>query len=581
MQHRKPNKSPHPPLPFSSPTDNNPKQFQRLKSIFISMAALTLLSLLVFFAAASAARRHNPPYSENPPNSNHNIVAEVCRASRDSSRCQATLSQPGHAPPYASVPQAIQSALWVSSQNLNSGRGMIRDILDASSGNLNRSNAAKNCLELLRYSEYRLNLTGEALARGDLKDARAWLSAALVYQYDSWSALKYVNDTAQVGRAMAYLDSALIGVTSDALAMIVNYDIFGDKIGSWGPVRTERDGFWEPVSGSSSSSGPGLVPTGLNPNVTVCKSGCDFGTIQEAVNSGPDNADIGKKFVIRIMAGVYEEIVRVPLEKRNVVMLGDGMGKTVITGSMNVGQQGVTTYNSATVAVVGDRFMASGLTIQNTAGPDAHQAVAFRSDSDFSIIQDCEFLGNQDTLYAHSLRQYYHSCRIQGNVDFIFGNSASFFQDCQILVAPRQQNPEKGEKNAVTAHGRIDPGQSTGFVFQNCVINGTEEYMGLYRKKPSAHRNFLGRPWKEYSRTVFVGCVLEGLIAAEGWMPWSGDFALRTLYYGEFGNTGDGSSVLGRVSWSSRIPAEHVVAYSVGNFIQGERWFSPASMALA
>lgn len=227
-------------------------------------------------------------------------------------------------------------------------------------------------------------------------------------------------------------------------------------------------------------------------------------------------------------------------------------------------------YNGA--GVLGDGFMASGLTIKNTAGPDAHQAVAFRSDSDLSVIQNCEFLGNQDTLYAHALRQFYKSCRIQGNVDFIFGNSASVFQDCQIFVAPRQLKPEKGENNAVTANGRTDPAQSTGFVFQNCLINGTEEYMKLYYSKPKVHKNFLGRPWKEYSRTVFINCNIESLLAPQGWMPWSGDFALKTLFYGEFGNSGPGSNLSQRVAWSSRIPAEHVNAYSVQNFIQGDEW---------
>ena len=223
-------------------------------------------------------------------------------------------------------------------------------------------------------------------------------------------------------------------------------------------------------------------------------------------------------------------------------------------------------------AVLGDGFMASGLTIQNTAGPDAHQAVAFRSGSDLSVIENCEFLGNQDTLYAQSLRQFYKSCRIQGNVDFIFGNSASFFQDCEILVAPRQIKPEKGETNAITAHGRTDPGQSTGFVFQNCLINGTEEYLKLYLSKPKVHKNFLGRPWKEYSRTVFIQCNLEALISPLGWLPWSGDFALKTLYYGESGNSGSGSTPSQRVTWSSQIPAQHIATYSVENFIQGDLW---------
>lgn len=216
--------------------------------------------------------------------------------------------------------------------------------------------------------------------------------------------------------------------------------------------------------------------------------------------------------------------------------------------------------------------MASGITFQNTAGPETHQAVAFRSDSDRSIVENCEFLGNQDTLYAHSLRQYYKSCRIQGNVDFIFGNSAVVFQDCLILIAPRQQNPEKGENNAVTAHGRIDPAQSTGFVFRNCVINGTDAYLALYRKNPKVHSNFLGRPWKEYSRTVFVSCNFEVIVSPAGWMPWAGDFALKTLYYGEFNNSGAGSATSRRVKWSSQIPANHVASYSVGNFIQGDYW---------
>ncbi|KAL0395960.1 UNVERIFIED_CONTAM: putative pectinesterase/pectinesterase inhibitor 51 [Sesamum calycinum] len=578
MQHRKPIKSPLPPS-VSAPT-NSPKQFQKLKFILISMAAIlsfALISLLLFFTISSASRHHKPTKTDNLP-SDYDIIKEACKASRDPSTCQTSLSQSAHVPSNANVLEVIQSTLWVSSQNLNKGRGMVQDILDASAANQNRSNAAKNCLELLRYSEYRMNLVGDALPLGKMKDVRAWMSAALVYQYDCWSALKYVNDTSLVDKTMAFFYSSLLGSSSNALGMMVNYDIFGEKTGSWVPPKTERDGFWEPVSDSPSTGSMGGVPLGLKADATVCKggNGCDYETVQQAVNAAPDNAGLGSRFVIWIKAGIYEETVRVPLEKKNVVFLGDGMGKTIITGSMNVGQQGVSTYNSATVGVVGDGFMASGLTIQNTAGPDAHQAVAFRSDSDLSVIENCEFVGNQDTLYAHSLRQYYKSCRIQGNVDFIFGNSAAFFQDCLILVAPRQVKPEKGENNAVTAHGRIDPAQSTGFVFQNCVINGTDTYMALYYSKPSVHKNFLGRPWKEYSRTVFIHCTLEALITPGGWMPWSGDFALKTLYYGEFENTGPGSDTSKRVSWSSQIPAQHAYSYSVQNFIQGDQWI-PAS----
>ncbi|XP_076890283.1 putative pectinesterase/pectinesterase inhibitor 51 [Bidens hawaiensis] len=448
---------------------------------------------------------------------------------------------------------------------------MAQSILDSAGGNVNKTTAGHNCIEHLNNSGYRLESTSQALPRGERKHARAWTSAALAYQYDCWSALKYVNDTSMINETMSFMNT-LIGYTSNALSLMMAYNMFGDNTLLWAPPRTERDGFWE-GGGESGVRGPQLgVPTGLKADVTVCKlGGCDYTTVQEAVNAAPDWG-YGQRFVVWVKTGVYEETVRVGLEKQNVVVLGNGVGKTVITGSLNAGQPGLSTYNTATFGVLGDGFMASGLTIENTAGPDAHQAVAFRSDSDQSIIENCEFLGNQDTLYAHSLRQFYKSCHIEGNVDFIFGNSASIFQDCTILVRPRQLNPEKGENNAVTAHGRIDPAQSTGFVFQNCLINGTKEYVRLYNSNPKVHKNFLGRPWKEYSRTVFIDCDLEALITAPGWMPWTGDFALQTLYYGEFDNNGKGADLSGRVAWSSRIPAEHVGVYSVGNFLQGDHW---------
>ncbi|KAH7520825.1 hypothetical protein FEM48_Zijuj08G0187100 [Ziziphus jujuba var. spinosa] len=544
-----------------------------------SLLILSLISLLLFFSLSTASNHHshhNPKIIPTVPTSSSlpAAIQQACKATRFPEQCQTSLSQSRHLPPNPSSVEIVQSAISVSSENLKTALSMVKSILDSSSGSQNRTTAANNCLEVLHNSEYRTSLAGKAFPAGKMKDARAWMSAALLFQYDCWSALKYANDTKMVNETMSFLDS-LIGLSSNALSMMASYDNFGAKTESWVPPKTERDGFWGNGSGGGSELGSGGgFPSKLTADATVCKDGrggC-YKTVQDAVNAAPDNAAVGKKFVIHIKEGVYEETVRVPLEKKNVVFLGDGMGKTVITGSLNVGQPGISTYNTATVGVLGDGFMASGLTIKNTAGPDAHQAVAFRSDSDLSVIQNCEFLGNQDTLYAHALRQFYKSCRIQGNVDFIFGNSASVFQDCQIFVAPRQLKPEKGENNAVTAHGRTDPAQSTGFVFQNCLINGTEEYMKLYYSKPKVHKNFLGRPWKEYSRTVFINCNIEALLAPQGWLPWSGDFALKTLFYGEFGNSGPGSNLSQRVAWSSRIPAEHVNAYSVQNFIQGDEW---------
>ncbi|XP_019200229.1 PREDICTED: probable pectinesterase/pectinesterase inhibitor 51 [Ipomoea nil] len=197
--------------------------------------------------------------------------------------------------------------------------------------------------------------------------------------------------------------------------------------------------------------------------------------------------------------------------------------------------------------VVGDGFMASNITFENVG--IGYQAVAFRSDADHTMIESCEFLGNQDTLYVKSLRQYYKSSR--------------------------PIEAENVENNVVSAHGRIDPAQTIGFVFQNCSINGTEEYY----KNPSVHHNYLGRPWKDYSRTVFIMCSFGDIISKDGWIPWQDDYALTTLYYGEFQNRGAGADTSGRVNWSSIIPAQHVNSYSVPNFIQGDRWIPKSAVA--
>ncbi|KAK7247561.1 hypothetical protein RIF29_42446 [Crotalaria pallida] len=542
------------------------------------MSSFFFLSFLLFITLSSAAQHHHSP--KKPPSlAATSAIQQLCSATHFPQQCESTLSQ-SNLPPNPTTLQLIQASIATTSTNLATAQTMIQSLLAASKDSVNRTVAANTCLEVLHNSNYRISLANASLPRANTKDARAYLSAALSYTYDCWNNLKYANDTKQVGETMSFLDS-LSALTSNALSLAFNYDAFGDETASWKPPATERDGYWE-------QSGAGPVsevkfPDKANADVTVCKgseSGC-VSTVQEAINKAPDgvNGNGGKRFVIYIKEGVYEESVRVPLEKRNVVLLGDGMGKTVITASGEAGQPGRTTYNSATVAVLGDGFMAKDLTIQNTAGPVAHQAVALRLDSDLSIIENCEFLGHQDTLYAHSLRQFYKSCRIVGNVDFIFGNSAAVFQDCEILVCPRGVKPEHGESNAITAHGRTDPAQATGFVFQNCLINGTEEYMAMYHSNPKVHKNFLGRPWKMYSRTVFIHSTFEAIVTPQGWSPWDGDFALKTLYYGEFENSGPGSDLSQRVPWSSKIPAEHVLTYSAQNFIQGNEWITSSKLS--
>ena len=55
----------------------------------------------------------------------------------------------------------------------------------------------------------------------------------------------------------------------------------------------------------------------------------------------------GGRIVIYVKAGVYRENVEIGIQLKNVMLVGDGIDKTIVTGSRNV-PDGATTYNSAT-----------------------------------------------------------------------------------------------------------------------------------------------------------------------------------------------------------------------------------------
>ncbi|XP_061348293.1 probable pectinesterase/pectinesterase inhibitor 47 [Gastrolobium bilobum] len=292
----------------------------------------------------------------------------------------------------------------------------------------------------------------------------------------------------------------------------------------------------------------------------------NYTSIGEAIGAAPNNTNPQDGyFLIYVREGYYEEYVIVPKEKKNILLIGDGINKTVITGNHSV-IDGWTTFNSSTFAVAGERFIAVDVTFRNTAGPEKHQAVAVRNNADLSTFYRCSFEGYQDTLYVHSLRQFYRECDIYGTVDFIFGNAAVVFQSCNIYA----RKPMPNQKNAFTAQGRTDPNQNTGISIQNCTIDAALDLaMDL-----NSTQSYLGRPWKEYSRTVYMQSYIGDLIQPAGWLEWNGTVGLDTLFYGEFDNYGPGSNTSNRVQWGgySVLNATQAWNFTVVNFTLGDTW---------
>nr|GLL38889.1 probable pectinesterase/pectinesterase inhibitor 61 [Ipomoea trifida] len=447
--------------------------------------------------------------------------------------------------------------------------------------------AYDDCLELLEDSMDLLDRSLSSILSGaagaNAQDVMTWLSAALTNQDTCTEGFSDANGPVKDQVAQRLKD--LSELVSNSLAIFAATNGGDDFSGV--PIQHRRKlllDHRDAVLASTdddfpkwlSESDRKLLSTPVTPihaDIIVAKDGTGtVKTITEAIKKVPEHST--RRIVIYIKAGVYDEAnLKVGKKKTNVMIVGDGKGKTVISGGRSVAEQ-FTTFHTASFAATGTGFIAKDITFQNTAGPSKHQAVALRIGADHGVIYNCQIIGYQDTLYVHSQRQFYRECDIYGTVDFIFGNAAVVLQKCNIYA----QKPMSNQKNTITAQNRKDPNQNTGISIHASNIRATSDLEASKGSIPT----FLGRPWKMYSRTVYMLCYMGDHIHPRGWLEWNGNFALSTLYYGEYMNTGPGAGLAGRVKWPGyRVIKLETEAnkFTVSQFIYGSAWLPSTGVA--
>lgn len=302
----------------------------------------------------------------------------------------------------------------------------------------------------------------------------------------------------------------------------------------------------------------------LKPNVIVAKDGSGkYTTIKEAFRDIPFNNT--KPFVIYVKEGIYEEHIIIDFGMVHVALIGDGAEKTRIRGRLSNADH-INTFNTATMSIYADHFFAKNIGFENTAGAIGYQAVALLVMSDFSVFYNCTMDGYQDTLYVHTKRQFYRNCNISGTIDFVFGDAAAVFQNCNFLL----RKPLDNQQNIIVAHNRGDERQATGIIIQNSTIEAHVEYAPFKAKYPS----YLARPWAAYARTIIMESFIDDSIVAEGWTKWDGNFGLDTCFFAEFNNHGPGANTFGRVNWKGikTITSNEALEFSPSRFILGDTW---------
>ncbi|KAK1280283.1 hypothetical protein QJS04_geneDACA019766 [Acorus gramineus] len=451
-------------------------------SPLISIPLIFLLSLLSTTTSAETLHLHNQ------------LARSACQGTTYTDLCMSTLLS---FPDLTSktLPQIISSAVnttinevTYSTSNCTTLRRTLRLL------NPRAKMALDDCLELLdeTFEELSAALGDLSRASSDKKvhHVQTLLSAAITNSYTCLDGFYNCNDT----KVWSVVDGGLKHVhklVSNSLAMVKKIRRPGAaEEGVFEEYGRVYGGFPGWMSRKDRRLLQAAVGNGtLKADLVVAKDGSgNFTTVGEAVAAAPNASS--SRFVIYIKAGAYFENVEVNKTKTNIMLVGDGIGKTVIKASRNV-VDGWTTFRSATVAVVGNSFLARDLTIENSAGPSKHQAVALRVGSDLSVFYRCSFIGYQDTLYVHSLRQFYRECDIYGTSQ------------------------------------------------------------------------------------------LDDVVDPAGWLEWSGNFALSTLYYREYMNRGPGSNTSARVTWPGfkvTTNATEMAQFTVGAFIQGAEWLNQTAV---
>lgn len=269
-------------------------------------------------------------------------------------------------------------------------------------------------------------------------------------------------------------------------------------------------------------------------------------SLQAAIDALPGGDE---PITLTLAPAVYRE--KITLTRPNVTLLGAGAGQTRVTwadGAQLPAPDGMNfgTFRSYTLFIHAPGCTLRSLTVENTARrEEAGQAIALFVDGDGFTCEDCALISRQDTLFTAPLppkevlkngflgptqftprtpqRQVYRRCKICGDVDFIFGGAAAWFEDCDIV--------------AVSAPGyctaaSTPEGQQFGYVFRHC------RFIGECLPEKSM---YLGRPWREYAKTILLECELGAHIRPEGWHDWGKPSFPVTGLYAEYRCFGPGA----------------------------------------
>lgn len=140
------------------------------------------------------------------------------------------------------------------------------------------------------------------------------------------------------------------------------------------------------------------------------------------------------------------------------------------------------------------------------------RAAALSAEANYAEFLNCRFYSSQDTLYTGGSPLYFKNCLIEGQTDYIYGDSNAVFDSCELRW---KGYSSKSTGGYITA-ARGERENYTGYLMYKCRVTKNK---GLTVKE-----GLFGRPWLQTAQVLFYNTILEDKtsIAAAGWGSMGG-----------------------------------------------------------
>ena len=232
----------------------------------------------------------------------------------------------------------------------------------------------------------------------------------------------------------------------------------------------------------------------------------DYTALQAAIDAAHEGR--AKPWLIFVKNGHYNEHINIPASKPYLHIIGQDRDKTIVLDDKLCGGENALHVSvGATVVVNANNIFFENITLENSYGHEKQsgpQALALNTIGDRIALNNVALLSYQDTWITSSTsnnRHYIKNSLIEGAVDFIY-NSGNVYLDGDTLDI----NRPSGGYIVAPSHGAD---VNWGYVFQNNVIRA--------HKGVNVNDVWLGRPWHNQPKTVFINTQTFVTIPAKGW----------------------------------------------------------------